>query len=141
VIVAGDGVEKGKLLAEFEKHSNIHFLPFQNQSAMPFLYGMADVFVLPSLNETWGLSVNEAMVCGCAVLVSSSVGASSDLIINGQNGFIFNVNDKLDFVKKLKALSQKNEAKAMGHNASNDIRNWTFDSFCNAIEKSLIENT
>jgi glycosyltransferase involved in cell wall biosynthesis len=141
VIVAGDGVEKGKLLAEFDEHTNIHFLPFQNQSAMPFLYGMADVFVLPSLNETWGLSVNEAMVCGCAVLVSSSVGAAIDLVINGQNGFVFNVNDNLDFLRKLKALSQKKDAKAMGQNASNEIRNWTFDSFCNALEKSLLAYT
>ena len=61
IIIAGDGEEKSSLEKEFSQYEIIHFLPFQNQSVMPFLYRMADVFVLPSHNETWGLSVNEAM--------------------------------------------------------------------------------
>ena len=56
------------------------FLGFRNQSALPALYEMADVMVVPSEREPWGLVVNEAMACGTAVVVSDQVGCAVDLI-------------------------------------------------------------
>jgi len=56
-------------------------LPFQNQSRMPVVYRLGDLFVLPSaFGETWGLAVNEAMACGRAVLVSDRVGCAADVV-------------------------------------------------------------
>jgi glycosyltransferase involved in cell wall biosynthesis len=56
-------------------------LPFQNQSRMPVVYRLGDVFVLPSAyDETWGLAVNEAMACGRPVLVSDRVGCTADVV-------------------------------------------------------------
>ena len=43
------------------------------------VYGGADAFVLPSLSEPWGLVVNEAMLCGLPVLVSTQCGCATDL--------------------------------------------------------------
>ena len=60
---------------------------------------MADVFVLPSLNETWGLSVNEAMVCGCAVLLSSTIGSAPDLVTDGFNGYVFQLNNQNEMIE------------------------------------------
>ncbi|MCC6212372.1 MAG: glycosyltransferase [Burkholderiales bacterium] len=59
----------------------LHVLPFQNQSRMPVVYRLGDLFVLPSAYaETWGLAVNEAMACGRAAVVSSRVGCSVDMV-------------------------------------------------------------
>lgn len=56
-------------------------LPFQNQSRMPIVYRLADLFVLPSAyGETWGLAVNEALACGRPVLVSDRVGCAADVV-------------------------------------------------------------
>jgi glycosyltransferase involved in cell wall biosynthesis len=56
-------------------------LPFQNQSRMPIVYRLGELFVLPSAHgETWGLAVNEAMACGRPVLVSDRVGCAADLV-------------------------------------------------------------
>jgi glycosyltransferase involved in cell wall biosynthesis len=84
------------LTALSEAHSNIHFLPFQNQQNMPAIYQLADVFVLPSKGpgETWGLAINEAMAAGKPVLVSSKCGGSADLIVNGENGYLFTAGSK-----------------------------------------------
>lgn len=61
--------------------SRFRVLPFQNQSRMPVVYRLGDVFVLPSAyEETWGLAVNEAMACGRPAIVSDRVGCAEDMI-------------------------------------------------------------
>ena len=53
------------------------------------MYRASDVFVLPSEYEPFGVVVNEAMLSGCAVIVSDQVGARLDLVRNGETGFVF----------------------------------------------------
>jgi glycosyltransferase involved in cell wall biosynthesis len=81
LMVVGNGILERELKdfsnsLQGESNSQIIFLDFQNQSVMPDIYKAADIFVLPSKgpNETWGLSVNEAMASACAVLVSDKFG-------------------------------------------------------------------
>jgi len=68
---------------------NVHFHGFANQSALPQIYGAADVFVLPSENEPWGLAVNEAMCAGLPIVASAEIGCAADLIRAGVNGQTF----------------------------------------------------
>jgi glycosyltransferase involved in cell wall biosynthesis len=53
---------------------------FVNQSELPMYYQAADILVLPSSIETWGLVVNEAMAAGTLPVVSDTVGCASDLV-------------------------------------------------------------
>jgi glycosyltransferase involved in cell wall biosynthesis len=53
---------------------------FINQSDLPIYYHAADILVLPSEEETWGLVVNEAMAAGALPVVSDRVGCASDLV-------------------------------------------------------------
>jgi glycosyltransferase involved in cell wall biosynthesis len=52
------------------------------------LYREADVLVLPSYYDVWGLVVNEAQVHGLPVIASDEVGAAADLVDEGVNGFV-----------------------------------------------------
>lgn len=72
-------------------------LPFQNQSRMPLVYRLGDVFILPSrYQETWGLAVNEALACGRPVLVSDRVGCAADVVEPGVSGEVFRAGDWAD---------------------------------------------
>jgi glycosyltransferase involved in cell wall biosynthesis len=51
-----------------------------NQGEIPEWYGAADLFVLPSEHEKWGLAVNEAMAAGAIPIVSDVVGCARDLV-------------------------------------------------------------
>ncbi len=86
----GDGVRR-RAAAQPER---FQVLPFQNQSRMPLVYRLGDVFVLPSAyQETWGLAVNEALACGRPALVSDRVGCAADVIQPGRNGAVFPTGD------------------------------------------------
>jgi len=73
---------------------NIHFKGFVQQDEILKYYAVADSFVLPSYEETWGLVVNEAMCSGLPVIVSKMAGSSEDLVEHGKNGFIFDPYNK-----------------------------------------------
>lgn len=67
----------------------LHSLGFCNQSEMPAAYAAADLLVLPSENETWGLVANEALACGTPILLSNQVGSADDLAADRSAGDIY----------------------------------------------------
>ncbi len=64
---------------------------FVNQSELAKYFTAADVLVLPSQFDSWGLVVNEAMQFGLPVIVSDMVGCAPDLVKTNETGFIFPV--------------------------------------------------
>ncbi len=87
-------------------------LPFQNQSRMPVVYRLGDIFTLPSAyGETWGLAVNEALASGRRVLISDKVGCAPDVVKSAEEGAVFRADNWDDFETKLrKLLSQPTDA-------------------------------
>lgn len=109
LVMAGDG-ELASRVRERAAADPARFtvLPFQNQSRMPALLRMGDVFCLPSESETWGLAVNEALACGRPVLVSDRVGCAPDVVQRGLNGDVFAWSDWGDFRRRADALLRSN---------------------------------
>lgn len=91
VVLAGSGPLSASLEAECQSRglANVTQLGFVNQTKLPDLYALADVFVMPSLREPWGIVLSEAMAAGAAPVVSRDVGAARDLIRDGETGFTF----------------------------------------------------
>jgi glycosyltransferase involved in cell wall biosynthesis len=96
LVFAGEGPLKPELKLRAKAlgvSERVRFLGFVNQSQLPSVYGAADLFVLPSLYEPFGLVINEAMLCGCPVAISDRVGAKFDLVREGENGYVFPAED------------------------------------------------
>lgn len=68
--------------------SRVHWLGFKPSPEVWKLFGMADLFALPSMEEPWGLVLNEAVAAGLPVLASDACGAAEDLIVPGRTGDI-----------------------------------------------------
>lgn len=83
---------------------NIHFHGAVENALLPSYYKRADVFVLPSLSETWGVVVEEALNNGVPVMLSNRVGCADDLV-NDNTGVIFELSDE-DFEKKLAEICE-----------------------------------
>ena len=138
LIIAGDGPCKQELVNMADSVRNIIFLPFQNQARMPVIYRAGDVFVLPSLSETWGLAINEAFACGRPVICSDACGAAIDLVINSDTGFLFRSNNIDDLKRALELLNDKKLSRTMGQNASRLISGWNYEEAAKAIEQLTI---
>ena len=70
---------------------NIHGVTFAGHVALeklPRYYAAADVFVLPSHEEVWGLVLNEAAASGLPLVTTQATGAAPDLVVPGVNGEI-----------------------------------------------------
>lgn len=139
LLFTGNGILEIELKNQASLYKNIHFLEFQNQQYMPVVYQACDVFCLPSKGpgETWGLAVNEAMACGKTILISDKVGAGTDLVKEGQNGFIFKAGDLSDLKSKLKTLleTEKTTLFTFGQQSKYIIADWSFAHQVQAIEQ------
>jgi glycosyltransferase involved in cell wall biosynthesis len=141
LLIVGAGVlqdQLKQLVANSETADRIHFLDFQNQSRMPVIYQSCNIFCLPSKRETWGLSVNEAMAAGKAVVVSDKVGCASDLVHKDLNGKIFASGNKDDLRSCLhELLADAEKLSQMGKASKNIIQQWSFEEQVSAIEKIM----
>ena len=140
LIFVGNGVLENEMKQEAIHNKQIHFLPFQNQSFMPAIYRLGDVYCLPSQGpgETWGLAINEAMASCKAVVASDKVGCAVDLVQEGVNGYIFKSNNQQDLLEKLILMSSSKEQLAiMGNKSFELIQDWSFEAIADAVEETI----
>jgi L-malate glycosyltransferase len=69
-----------------------HVIYLGTQDAIEQLLGCADLFLLPSSEESFGLAALEAMSCGTPV-IASNIGGLPEVIDHGSDGFLFPVGD------------------------------------------------
>jgi glycosyltransferase involved in cell wall biosynthesis len=103
LILIGREAELPRLLRSVPApvRARIEYAGFQAPEALPAFFAKADVFVLPSRYDGWGVVVNQALGAGLPVLVSDQVGAGYDLVTPGENGEIFRAGDENDLAAKM----------------------------------------
>lgn len=146
LVIVGNGELETALKERAAATSQIHFLPFQNQSAMPAVYRLGDVFILPSggPGETWGLALNEAMASGRPIIASSRVGGARDLVDPGKTGWVFDAGQRDGLVAVMAAAADARGAplQRMGEAARRASAHWSTEECARrigAIIRSRIE--
>jgi len=113
---------------------------FVNQSDLGKYFKSADVFVLPSNFDTWGLVVNEAMHFGLPCIVSDMVGSRRDLIKTGETGLIFRHDSSEELASCMRYFLERDGAsRIMGENAHRCIQNYTVSTTAKGIEAAIGE--
>ncbi len=142
LLFAGEGplrVQLEREICALGLSERVRLLGFVNQSALPEVYRAADVLVLSSQYEPFGVVVNEAMLCGCVPVVTDHVGARFDLIEDGRTGFVYPAGDVEKLADVLRSLLCDSERRARIRAAAREkIASWSpqlnVDRFVEAIE-------
>lgn len=117
----------------------VTFLGKRSQQALPFYYASADVVVMPSLYESFGMVALEAMACGTPV-VASDVGGLSFLVRDGETGFLVPENDPRALADCLGRLLRDPELRArLGKRGIQVAREYAWPRIADQIEASYRE--
>lgn len=122
LLLIGGGGKRSEYEAYIKENNlnNVTIIDFLKKEDLFDYYKASDVFVFPTREDIWGLVINEAMACGLPVISSDMCVATHELVINGENGFIYSVLDVEQMAKYLGTLLQ--DATLRQQIAENNIR-------------------
>ncbi len=142
LLYVGDGEERPALEAalkdmDADRQDSIRLLGFRNQTELPAFYDLADIFVLASRAEPWGLAVNEAMCGAAAVIVTDECGCAADLVTQ-ENGRIVAPGDAPDLARALTdLLADQTALAAAGQAARQAVDKCSFAADIEGLKQAL----
>lgn len=141
LLIVGDGKEykKYKIYCKINNiEEKVYFSGFIQQNELPFYYASADIYLFPSLEDTFAVTVNEAMAAGLPIVCSKFAGCANDLIENGVNGYIIDPYDHGSIVRYLeRILSDSKLRENMGKASFNIIDRFDIDKAADGFFKAI----
>jgi glycosyltransferase involved in cell wall biosynthesis len=101
--IVGDGPYLNELKEKNKSNKKIKFLGKVEYNELPDIYNNSDIFLFPSITDTFGMVVLEAQSCGLPAIVSD-IGGPKEIIIDGETGFIAKANDINSWIEKINQL-------------------------------------
>jgi glycosyltransferase involved in cell wall biosynthesis len=141
LVLVGDGEAREtieKIVLALDQRS-VHIVGQVPHELIAKYYAIADLFVLPSYRDVWGMVINEAMVCGLPIITTSEVGAATDLVREGENGFVIPVDVDALATKLTTLLQDADLRRRMGERSRELIEPWSLDAAIESVETLLGE--
>jgi glycosyltransferase involved in cell wall biosynthesis len=135
--IVGDGPERpaNETAARAALGARAVFLGNRPYSELPRIYAAADVFVLPSRNEVWGLVINEALAAGVPAIATDATGAAHDLIVPTGAGLMVAYGDEAGLANALRRILESDDERARMRIAA---RAAVEDRDCEAYARDLV---
>lgn len=133
LLVVGSGSEDAIVQAASRADTRVKALGRLNQEHVSEAYACADVAVLPSTFEPWGLVVNEAMAFGLPVIATNRVGCVDDLVRDGVTGRLVASGSQAELQSAMSELVDRATRAAMGSAARALISGWTLEHHAELI--------
>lgn len=115
------------------------FLGNRSQDALPYYYSAADMVVMPSHYESFGMVALEAMACGTPV-VASQVGGLAFLVKDGETGYVVPSDNPEALAEKLNALLQNRDLREkLGKQAARYARDYDWEIIASRIAELYIQ--
>ena len=118
--------------------SNVHFMGFRKKDALIEYYKAADVLVLPTWSDVWGLVVNEAMACGLPVITTDKCVAGLELVENGVTGQLIPTQNP-ELLAQAICRILDGDYQGMGANALERIRGYTIEKMAMAHREFFLK--
>ena len=135
LLIIGEGHDEDSLVELVKNYGLdkiIHFLGKKSKKEVLDYLTLSDVFVLPSREDIWGLAVNEAIAKGLPVITTKMVGSSYNLISEGQNGYVVNIDNSNELIYAMTKISKKQNLELMQKKSIEISESYTIEKMVDA---------
>lgn len=144
LVIVGDGYyrkEIENLACELNIDKEIKFVGFVDEKSKILYYKSADIFVLPSFHESFGIVLLEASACGLPLVVSD-LEAFKAIIKEGYNGLSTKMGEDNDLANKLIYLLENDDVRMnMGKNAKDIVQSFSWERVADETENAYLNLT
>ena len=107
ILIVGGTKEQFVELYGEAPSEHMKFVPFLDKTELFKYYQASDVFVLPTKHDVWGLVIGEAMACGLPVITTDKCLAGTQMILEGNNGYLVPVDDEKALAEKMNRIREQ----------------------------------
>ncbi len=128
LVLVGEEAARNELMQDAEKiyPGTVVFPGFVQRDQLAAFYALAEALVFPTLSDTWGLVVNEAMACGLPIIASDVAGCVADLVQDGKNGYVIPVANVGKLTEAMAAFARDSQlASRMGERSARLIEHFS----------------
>ena len=137
-IIGGKPSEEYMHFVEENNVRNLHIVDFKAKEDLVLYYRAADLFVLPTREDIWGLVINEAMATGLPIITTLKCGAGLELVKDGANGYLVPVEDPDMLANRIEViLSDLKLQSEMSKSSLAIIHSYTIENMANVHERTL----
>lgn len=119
---------------------NIVFVEFKAKEDLTDYYRAADLFVLPTREDIWGLVVNEAMAVGTPVITTTNCGAGMEILKNGEGGRLVSPEDPDSLAVTMKEMLEDTMLTEQTRLARKSAQAYTIENMAKQTAE-VIQNT
>lgn len=132
-IIGGKPTDEYKAMVDELGLKNVHFVGFKKPQELSKYYKAADLFVLPTREDIWGLVINEAIAYGLPVVTTDRCLAGVEIIHNGENGYVVPVEDCESLYLAINdILADKDKAMKISNNNLMKAHLYTLETMVNS---------
>lgn len=126
-IVGGKATNEYINLCKELKLKNVYFKEFMKKEELSEYYKVADLFVLPTREDIWGLVINEAMAHGLPIITTNNCVSGLELVTDNENGNIIEVNDYKSLNNSIKKVIYSKNIENMCYKSLKKIGDFTIE--------------
>ncbi|MDB4561920.1 glycosyltransferase family 4 protein [bacterium] len=139
LLIVGSGSMAPHLRDLGDEDSTIKFLGRREGDSLLDVYAAADIVVVPSRVEAWGLVVGEALASGSAVIVSDQCGAAEDLVQSTDAGLVFRMDEPNSLKDELQRLFESEAlVQQCIRNAKHVASSWSTKDWAACVARELL---
>lgn len=136
ILFVGSGSQLEEAQAEARRQSDLVdavFHGFASQTELPALYHSAKIFLFPTVADVWGVVANEACAAGLPVLVTPHAGVAGELVVDGQNGYVCELDAGLWAERAHRLLTQPALLQEFSRQSRLLVDRYSFDAAANGL--------
>lgn len=138
VLLMGDGPQREAVLEILRAGKvDFHYAGFLSQAELPHYYASAKILLFPTMLEPWGVVANEACAAGVPVITCPNAGVAGDLVIDGYNGFVLELNAHVWCEQAWKLLNDETLLNAFSQNALTKVQDYNYDAAADGVVSAL----